>query len=66
MGMFLCACYCNTQLSTGLLPLRVRAKVPTMGISTLGVAIPIHNIPEGIAVSVPIYFATGDRKRHSK
>jgi zinc transporter, ZIP family len=24
------------------------------------VAIPIHNIPEGIAVSVPVFYATGD------
>jgi ZIP family zinc transporter len=23
----------------------------------------VHNIPEGISVSVPIYFATGSRKR---
>jgi len=26
-------------------------------------AIAIHNFPEGIAVSVPIYFATDDRKK---
>jgi len=26
-------------------------------------AIAIHNIPEGVAVSVPIYFATGSRKK---
>jgi ZIP family zinc transporter len=33
-----------------------------MGIS-ITVAIAIHNIPEGIAVSVPIYYATGSRKK---
>ena len=27
------------------------------------VAIAIHNIPEGIATSVPIYYSTGSRKR---
>lgn len=27
------------------------------------VAIAIHNIPEGIATAVPIYYATGNRKR---
>jgi len=27
------------------------------------VAIAIHNIPEGISVSVPVYYATGDRKK---
>jgi ZIP family zinc transporter len=26
-------------------------------------AIAIHNIPEGIAVSVPIYYATGSKKK---
>jgi ZIP family zinc transporter len=33
---------------------------PTLGIS-IAVAIAIHNIPEGIAVSVPIYYATRNR-----
>jgi ZIP family zinc transporter len=28
------------------------------------VAVAIHNIPEGIAVSIPIYYATGTRKKH--
>jgi ZIP family zinc transporter len=27
------------------------------------VAIAIHNVPEGIAVSVPLYYATGSKKR---
>ena len=29
----------------------------------IAVAIAIHNIPEGIAVSIPIYYATGDRRK---
>jgi ZIP family zinc transporter len=29
----------------------------------IAVAIAIHNIPEGLAVSVPIYAATGSRKK---
>ena len=33
-----------------------------MGVS-IAVAIAIHNIPEGIAVSVPIYYATGNKKK---
>ena len=33
-----------------------------MGILT-ALAIAIHNIPEGIAVSVPIYYATGSRRK---
>jgi len=35
---------------------------PELGIA-IAVAIAIHNIPEGIAVSVPIYYATGSRKK---
>lgn len=29
----------------------------------MAIAIAIHNIPEGIAVSVPIYYATKDKKQ---
>ena len=35
---------------------------PGTGIS-IAVAIAIHNIPEGITVSVPVYHATGSRKK---
>ena len=35
---------------------------PTIGIA-IAIAVAIHNIPEGIAVSVPIYYATGSRKK---
>ncbi len=35
---------------------------PTTGIS-IALAIAIHNIPEGITVSVPIYHATGSKKK---
>ena len=37
-------------------------KLKHMGIVT-AIGIAIHNIPEGIAVSVPIYHATGSRKK---
>ena len=30
---------------------------------TIAIAVAIHNIPEGISVSVPIYAATGDKKK---
>jgi ZIP family zinc transporter len=36
------------------------------GLSTgiaIAIAIALHNIPEGISVFVPIYFATGNRRR---
>ena len=35
-------------------------KLMRMGVMT-ALAIAIHNIPEGIAVSIPVYYATGDR-----
>lgn len=30
---------------------------------TLALAIALHNIPEGISISVPIYYSTGSRKK---
>lgn len=35
---------------------------PTVG-AVLAIAIGIHNIPEGFCVALPIYYATGDRKK---
>lgn len=37
-------------------------KDPHLGIA-IAVAISIHNIPEGIASSIPIYYSTGSRKK---
>lgn len=34
----------------------------SMGLS-LGIAIALHNIPEGIGIAVPIYYATGKKSR---
>jgi ZIP family zinc transporter len=35
---------------------------PRIGVS-LAIAIALHNIPEGVAVALPVYFATGSRVR---
>jgi len=35
---------------------------PSLGIA-IAIAVAIHNIPEGISVAIPIYFATGDKKK---
>lgn len=35
---------------------------PTVGMP-LALAIAVHNIPEGISIAVPIYFATGSKKK---
>ena len=37
-------------------------KLLRMGLFS-ALAIALHNIPEGIAISVPLYYATGDRKK---
>ncbi|MEI3509025.1 MAG: ZIP family metal transporter [Bacilli bacterium] len=34
----------------------------TLGVS-LTIAIALHNIPEGISISVPVFKATGSRKK---
>ena len=38
---------------------------PSLGLS-IAIAIAIHNIPEGISVAVPIFYATGDKKKAFK
>ena len=35
---------------------------PSLGVA-IAFAIAIHNIPEGIAVSIPLFYATGNRKK---
>ncbi|MCX7933916.1 MAG: ZIP family metal transporter, partial [Planctomycetota bacterium] len=35
---------------------------PALGFA-IAVAVALHNIPEGISVAVPIYYATGNRKK---
>jgi zinc transporter, ZIP family len=42
-----------------------KKKLLRMGLLS-AVAIAIHNIPEGIAVSVPVYYATGNKKKTFK
>ncbi len=37
-------------------------KSHAMGLS-VALAIALHNIPEGVAVALPVYFATGSRWR---
>lgn len=35
---------------------------PTLGVA-IAIAVAIHNIPEGISVAIPVYYATGSRKK---
>jgi ZIP family zinc transporter len=59
----------HTALAIGLhnFPEGLATFVATLDDSKVGgvlaVAIGIHNIPEGLCVALPIYYATGDRKK---
>ena len=46
----------------GLATFIAALKDPKLGVA-IAIAIALHNIPEGISVAVPIYHATGSRKR---
>ena len=48
--------------TAGILTLFTSYASPTLG-ATLTLAIALHNIPEGIAISVPVYYATNSRVR---
>ena len=50
------------NLPEGILTLFTSYASPALGI-TLTLAIALHNIPEGVAISVPVYYATGSRVR---
>ena len=56
----------ETRLQTGEISVHDHAhhhhKLMRMGVA-IAVAIALHNIPEGISVSVPIFYATGNRKK---
>ena len=54
--------FCITWASAFFATFAAALKDPHLGIA-IAVAIAIHNIPEGIAVSVPIYYATGDKRK---
>lgn len=50
------------NLPEGIATFMTSYESATLGIS-ITVAIALHNIPEGISVAMPIYFATGDKKK---
>ncbi|CEM25298.1 unnamed protein product [Vitrella brassicaformis CCMP3155] len=50
----------NVTTEVGLATFAATLADPTFGLG-VAVAIAIHNIPEGIAVSVPIFYATGSK-----
>jgi len=46
----------------GLATFTSAVREPSLGIA-IAIAIAIHNIPEGISVSIPVYCATGNRRK---
>ena len=75
LSKFLRPCLCPQLIRLfplPVLPLPLRRPVlatfvsvlhdPSVGVA-IAIAVAIHNIPEGIAVSVPVYYATGDKQK---
>lgn len=62
MGMFSALAIAIHNFPEGMATFMAALSDPSIGVS-IAVAIAIHNIPEGISVSVPIYHATGSRKK---
>ncbi len=61
-GVFTAIAITIHNFPEGLASFTSAVKDPSLGLA-IAIAIAIHNIPEGITVSVPIYCATGSRKR---
>ncbi len=62
MGLFSAVAIAIHNFPEGIATFTSALLDPRLGI-TITVAIAIHNIPEGIVISVPIYQATGSRKK---
>lgn len=62
MGVFTALAIGIHNFPEGLATFLSALKDPTIGIS-IAIAIAIHNIPEGISVAIPVYYATGSRRK---
>jgi ZIP family zinc transporter len=62
MGLFTALAIAIHNFPEGLATFLAALHNPSLGIA-IAVAIALHNIPEGISVAVPIYFATGNRRK---
>ncbi len=62
MGMFTALAIAIHNFPEGLATFTAALKDPNLGIP-IAVAVAIHNIPEGIGVAVPLFYATGSRKK---
>ncbi|QAA77182.1 MAG: Metal transporter, ZIP family [Candidatus Bipolaricaulis sibiricus] len=62
MGLFTALAIALHNFPEGLATFLAALHDPTLGIA-IAVALALHNIPEGISVAVPIYYATGSRRK---
>lgn len=62
MGMFSALAIAIHNFPEGLATFAAALSDPALGVS-IAIAIAIHNIPEGISVAVPLYYATGSKKK---
>lgn len=62
MGLFTAFAIALHNFPEGLATFLATLHDPGLGIA-IAVALALHNIPEGISVAVPIYYATGSRRR---
>ena len=62
MGLFTALAIAIHNFPEGLATFLAALEDPALG-AAIAVAIALHNIPEGISVAVPIFYATGDRKK---
>lgn len=61
-GLFSALAIAIHNFPEGLATFMSALEDPALGIS-IAVAIAIHNVPEGISVAVPVYYATGSRRK---
>jgi zinc transporter, ZIP family len=62
MGLFTALAIAIHNFPEGLVTFLTALEDPTLGVA-IALAIALHNIPEGVSVAVPIYYATGSRRR---
>lgn len=62
MGLFTAFAIAIHNFPEGIATFMAAVKEPSLGVP-IAIAIAIHNIPEGISVAVPVFYATGSRKK---
>lgn len=62
MGLFTALAIGIHNFPEGLATFLAALHEPSLGVA-IAIAIALHNIPEGVSVAVPIYYATGDRRK---